>query len=78
MEAVAGGLSLPLVVLIIILAFRFNKAIKSVANIVDTKVSAVSAELTAEIVEDINNIDVDVEKIQKAQATIKALNSIKF
>jgi hypothetical protein len=78
MEAVAGGLSLPLVVLIIILAFRFNKAIKSVANIVDTKVSAVSAELTAEIVEDINNIDVDVEKIEKAQATIKALNSIKF
>ena len=43
MEAVAGGLSLPLVVLIIILTFRFNKAIKSVANIVDTKVSAVSA-----------------------------------
>jgi hypothetical protein len=78
MEAVAGGLSLPLVVLIIILAFRFNKAIKSVANIVDTKVSAVSAELTAEIVEDINNIDVDVAKIEKAQATIKALNSIKF
>ena len=78
MEAVAGGLSLPLVVLIIILAFRFNKAIKSVANIVDTKVSAVSAELTAEIVEDINNIDVDVVKIEKAQATIKALNSIKF
>lgn len=78
MEAVAGGLSLPLVVLIIILAFRFNKAIKSVANIVDTKVSAVSAELTAEVVEDINNIDVDVEKIEKAQATIKALNSIKF
>ena len=76
--AVAGGLSLPLVVLIIILAFRFNKAIKSVANIVDTKVSAVSAELTAEIVEDINNIDVDVAKIEKAQATIKALNSIKF
>ena len=78
MEAVAGGLSLPLVVLIIILAFRFNKAIKSVANIVDTKVSAVSAELTAEIIEDINNIDVDVAKIEKAQATIKALNSIKF
>lgn len=78
MEAVAGGLSLPLVVLIIILAFRFNKAIKSVANIVDTKVSAVSAELTAEIVEDINNIDIDVAKIEKAQATIKALNSIKF
>ena len=78
MEAVAGGLSLPLVVLIIILAFRFNKAIKSVANIVDTKVSAVSAELTAEIVEDINNIDVDVAQIEKAQATIKALNSIKF
>lgn len=78
MEAVAGGLSLPLVVLIIILAFRFNKAIKSVANIVDTKVSAVSAELTAEIVEDINNINVDVAKIEKAQATIKALNSIKF
>ena len=78
MEAVAGGLSLPLVVLIIILAFRFNKAIKSVANIVDTKVSAVSAELTAEIVEDINNIDVGVAKIEKAQATIKALNSIKF
>jgi hypothetical protein len=78
MEAVAGGLSLPLVVLIIILAFRFNKAIKSVASIVDTKVSAVSAELTAEIVEDINNIDVDVAKIEKAQATIKALNSIKF
>ena len=78
MEAVAGGLSLPLVVLIIILAFRFNKAIKSVANIVDTKVSAVSAELTAEIVEDINNIEVDVAKIEKAQATIKALNSIKF
>jgi hypothetical protein len=78
MEAVAGGLSLPLVVLIIILAFRFNKAIKSVANIVDTKVSAVSAELTAEIVEDINNIDVDIAKIEKAQATIKALNSIKF
>ena len=78
MEAVAGGLSLPLVVLIIILAFRFNKAIKSVANIVDTKVSAVSAELTAEIVEDINNIDVDAAKIEKAQATIKALNSIKF
>ena len=78
MEAVAGGLSLPLVVLIIILAFRFNKALKSVANIVDTKVSAVSAELTAEIVEDINNIDVDVAKIEKAQATIKALNSIKF
>ena len=78
MEAVAGGLSLPLVVLIIILAFRFNKAIKSVANIVDTKVSAVSAELTAEIVEDINNIDIDVEKIEKAQTTIKALNSIKF
>lgn len=76
MEAV--GLSLPLVVLIIILAFRFNKAIKSVANIVDTKVSAVSAELTAEIVEDINNIDIDVAKIEKAQATIKALNSIKF
>lgn len=76
MEAV--GLSLPLVVLIIILAFRFNKAIKSVASIVDTKVSAVSAELTAEIVEDINNIDVDVAKIEKAQATIKALNSIKF
>ena len=78
MEAVAGGLSLPLVVLIIILEFRFNKAIKSVANIVDTKVSAVSAELTAEIVEDISNIDVDAEKIEKAQATIKALNSIKF
>jgi hypothetical protein len=53
-------------------------AIKSVANIVDTKVSAVSAELTAEIVEDINNIDVDVAKIEKAQTTIKALNSIKF
>ena len=76
MEAL--GLSLPVVVLLLLLAFRFNKAIKSVANIVDTKVSAVSAELTAEIVEDINNIDVDVAKIEKAQATIKALNSIKF
>lgn len=78
MEAVAGGLSLPLVVLIIILAFRFNKAIKSVANIVDTKVSAVSAELTAEIVEDINNIEIDEKKIAEAQVKIKALNSIKF
>jgi hypothetical protein len=29
-------------------------------------------------VEDINNIDVDVAKIEKAQTTIKALNSIKF
>lgn len=76
MEAL--GLSLPVVVLLLLLAFRFNKAIKSVANIVDTKVSAVSAELTAEIVEDINNIEVDVEKITSAQAKIKALNSLKF
>lgn len=76
MEAL--GLSLPVVVLLLLLAFRFNKAIKSVANIVDTKVSAVSAELTAEIVEDINNIEVDVEKIISAQAKIKALNSLKF
>ena len=76
MEAL--GLSLPVIVLLLLLAFRFNKAIKSVANIVDTKVSAVSAELTAEIVEDINNIEVDVEKITSAQAKIKALNSLKF
>lgn len=76
MEAL--GLSLPVIVLLLLLAFRFNKAIKSVANIVDTKVSAVSAELTAEIVEDINNIEVDVEKIASAQAKIKALNSLKF
>ena len=76
MEAL--GLSLPVVVLLLLLAFRFNKAIKSVANIVDTKVYAVSAELTAEIVEDINNIEVDVEKITSAQAKIKALNSLKF
>lgn len=76
MEAL--GLSLPVVILLLLLAFRFNKAIKSVANIVDTKVSAVSAELTAEIVEDINNIEVDVEKITSAQAKIKALNSLKF
>ena len=76
MEAL--GLSLPVVVLLLLLAFRFNKALKSVANIVDTKVSAVSAELTAEIVEDINNIEVDVEKITSAQAKIKALNSLKF
>lgn len=76
MEAL--GLSLPAIVLLLLLAFRFNKAIKSVANIVDTKVSAVSAELTAEIVEDINSIEVDVEKITSAQAKIKALNSLKF
>lgn len=76
MEAL--GLSLPVVVLLLLLAFRFNKAIKSVANIVDTKVSAVSAELTAEIVEDINNIEVDEKKITSAQAKIKALNSLKF
>ena len=76
MEAL--GLSLPVVVLLLLLAFRFNKAIKSVATIVDTKVSAVSAELTAEIVEDIDNIEVDVEKIASAQAKIKALNSLKF
>lgn len=76
MEAL--GLSLPVVVLLLLLAFRFNKAIKSVANIVDTKVSAVSAELTAEIVEDIDNIEVDVKKIASAQAKIKALNSLKF
>lgn len=72
------ALSLPIIVLILVIAIRFNKAIKSVADVVDTKVSAMSAEIKSEVIEDINAIQVDEAKIVDAQAKIKTLNSIKF
>lgn len=72
------ALSLPIIVLILVIAIRFNKAIKSVADVVDTKVSAMSAEIKSEVIEDINVIQIDEKKIADAQAKIKALNSIKF
>lgn len=72
------ALSLPIIVLILVIAIRFNKAIKSVADVVDTKVSAMSAEIKSEVIEDINVIQIDEAKIAEAQAKIKALNSIKF
>ena len=76
MEAI--GLSLPAIVVIVILAMRFNKALKSVAEVVDTKVSVTAAEMKGEVIKDLAEMDIDTESVGKAQANLALLKSIKI
>ena len=76
MEAI--GLSLPAIVVIVILAMRFNKALKSVAEVVDTKVSVTAAEMKAEVVKDLAEMEINQEDVTKAQTNLAMLKSIKI
>ena len=76
MEAI--GLSLPVIVVIVILAMRFNKALKSIAEVVDTKVSVTASEMKAEVIKDLAEMDIDTESVEKAQANLTLLKSIKI
>ena len=76
MEAI--GLSLPVIVIIIMLAMRFNKALKSVAEVVDTKVSVTAAEMKAEVVKDLAELEISTEEVTKAQTNLALLKSIKI
>ena len=76
MEAI--GLSLPVIVVIVILAMRFNKALKSVAEVVDTKVSVTAAEMKAEVVKDLAEMEINQEDVTKAQTNLAMLKSIKI
>ena len=72
------GLSLPVIVIIIMLAMRFNKALKSVAEVVDTKVSVTAAEMKGEVIKDLAEMDIDGKSVEKAQANLALLKSIKI
>ena len=72
------GLSLPAIVIIVMLAMRFNKALKSVAEVVDTKVSVTAAEMKAEVVKDLAEMEINAEDVTKAQANLAMLKSIKI
>ena len=76
MEAI--GLSLPVIVIIVMLAMRFNKALKSVAEVVDTKVSVTAAEMKAEVVKDLAEMEINQEDVTKAQTNLTLLKSIKI
>jgi hypothetical protein len=76
MEAI--GLSLPVIVIIVMLAMRFNKALKSVAEVVDTKVSVTAAEMKAEVVKDLAEMEINQEDVTKAQTNLAMLKSIKI
>ena len=76
MEAL--GLSLPVIVIIVMLAMRFNKALKSVAEVVDTKVSVTAAEMKAEVVKDLAEMDIDEKDVIKAQTNLALLKGIKI
>lgn len=76
MEAL--GLSLPVIVIIVMLAMRFNKALKSVAEVVDTKVSVTAAEMKAEVVKDLAEMEINQEDVTKAQTNLAMLKSIKI
>ena len=76
MEAI--GLSLPVIVIIVMLAMRFNKALKSVAEVVDTKVSVTAAEMKAEVVKDLAEMEINQEDVTKAQTNLAMLQSIKI
>lgn len=76
MEAI--GLSLPAIVIIVMLAMRFNKALKSVAEVVDTKVSVTAAEMKAEVVKDLAEMEINQEDVTKAQTNLAMLKSIKI
>ena len=76
MEAI--GLSLPVIVVIVMLAMRFNKALKSVAEVVDTKVSVTAAEMKAEVVKDLAEMEINQEDVTKAQTNLAMLKSIKI
>ena len=76
MEAI--GLSLPAIAIIVILAMRFNKALKSVAEVVDTKVSVTAAEMKAEVVKDLAELEISTEEVTKAQTNLALLKSIKI
>ena len=72
------GLSLPVIVIIVMLAMRFNKALKSVAEVVDTKVSVTAAEMKAEVVKDLAEMEINQEDVTKAQTNLAMLKSIKI
>ena len=76
MEAI--GLSLPVIVIIVMLAMRFNKALKSVAEVVDTKVSVTAAEMKAEVVKDLAEMEINQEDVTKARTNLAMLKSIKI
>ena len=76
MEAI--GLSLPAIAIIVILAMRFNKALKSIAEVVDTKVSVTAAEMKGEVIKDLAEMDIDDKSVEKAQAKLGLLKSIKI
>ena len=76
MEAI--GLSLPAIAIIVILAMRFNKALKSIAEVVDTKVSVTAAEMKGEVIKDLAEIEIDDKSVEKAQANLALLKSIKI
>ena len=76
MEAI--GLSLPAIAIIVILAMRFNKALKSIAEVVDTKVSVTAAEMKGEVINDLAEMEIDTESVEKAQNNLTLLKSIKI
>ena len=76
MEAI--GLSLPAIAIIVILAMRFNKALKSIAEVVDTKVSVTAAEMKGEVIKDLAEMDIDDNSVEKARANLALLKGIKI
>ena len=74
MEAI--GLSLPAIAIIVILAMRFNKALKSIAEVVDTKVSVTAAEMKGEVIKDLAEMDIDTASVEKAETNLVLLKSI--
>ena len=76
MEAI--GLSLPAIAIIVILAMRFNKALKSIAEVVDTKVSVTAAEMKGEVIKDLAEMDIDNKSVEKAQTNLTLLKGIKI
>jgi hypothetical protein len=57
---------------------RFNKALKSIAEVVDTKVSVTAAEMKGEVIKDLAEMDIDDKSVEKAQTNLALLKSIKI
>lgn len=72
------ALSLPVIIALVFLAFRFNKAFKSIAEVVDSKVQITAQTLKADNIKDLNEIEISDQDIEDAVAKLELLKKIKI
>ena len=72
------GLSLPIVIALVFMLFRFSKALSSVASVIDDKINATAIEMKVSTSKEIAELEITAEEIQKAQENITLVKSIKF